>query len=67
MEKMKEKNMINDQELDQVTGGDKFWNWLKKAEKKENETIPEAGVVFMDSEPSILVTNDFNTKFDPNV
>ena len=40
---IKEKQEINEAELDQVTGGGKFWEWPKKIEeyyknKEENES-----------------------------
>ena len=67
MKKMPENNMINDQELEQVTGGDKFWNWIKNMEKKEQENLPEAEVAFMDSGLNILVPNDFGVTLDPEL
>ena len=62
MEKMNEKNMINDQELEEIAGGDKFWNWIKKMEKEEKKS---GEIASFDNEMSILVTNDFSTEFDP--
>ena len=49
MEKMKEKNMINDQELDQVTGGRKLFD-VMTAEFRGKKKEPKNLKMFLDSD-----------------